>query len=91
MTTIKAIAVPSQTVLEIRRKISALEAVVGQAPQIDFRLKHTFAPGVYCREIFIPAGSVVIGKIHRLRRLRSKSFCICRIDKGTETYLLYLL
>lgn len=28
-------------------------------------LKHSFAPGVYVREIFIPKGSVLTGKIHR--------------------------
>lgn len=50
---------------DIRRKIAALEDAVGQCPQAEFPLKHTFAPGVYCREIFIPAGSVIVGKIHR--------------------------
>jgi len=28
-------------------------------------LKHSFAPGVYVREIFIPKGSMLTGKIHR--------------------------
>jgi len=28
-------------------------------------LKHSFAEGCYVREIFIPAGTVVVGKIHR--------------------------
>lgn len=28
-------------------------------------LKHSFAPGVYVREIFIPKGTVVVGKIHK--------------------------
>lgn len=28
-------------------------------------LKHSFAPGVYVREIFIPKGTVLTGKIHR--------------------------
>jgi hypothetical protein len=30
-----------------------------------FPLKHSFAEGVYVREIFIPKGSVLTGKIHR--------------------------
>ena len=30
----------------------------------DF-LTHHFAPGVYCREYFIKAGSLIIGKIHK--------------------------
>lgn len=28
-------------------------------------LKHTFADGIYVREIFIPKGTVVVGKIHK--------------------------
>jgi hypothetical protein len=33
--------------------------------QIDLPLKHTFATGVYMREIFLPKGTIVVGKIHR--------------------------
>jgi hypothetical protein len=32
---------------------------------IDFQVKHSFAPGMYIREMFIPKGSVVVGKVHR--------------------------
>jgi len=28
-------------------------------------LKHSFAPGVYVREIFIPKGVLIVGKIHK--------------------------
>lgn len=28
-------------------------------------LKHTFADGVYVREIFIPKGTLIVGKIHK--------------------------
>jgi quercetin dioxygenase-like cupin family protein len=28
-------------------------------------LKHNFAEGVYVREIFIPKGSLIVGKIHK--------------------------
>jgi len=28
-------------------------------------LKHSFAPGIYVREIFIPAGTLMVGKIHK--------------------------
>lgn len=27
--------------------------------------KHHFAPGAYARELFVPAGRIVVGKIHR--------------------------
>ena len=35
--------------------------------QIQLPLKHSFAPGVYAREMEIPAGTLLIGKIHKHR------------------------
>lgn len=35
------------------------------SPDTDCPVRHIFAPGVYLREITLPKGSVVIGKIHR--------------------------
>jgi len=48
-----------------RDKIAALVEGLGQEPQVECPLKHYFLPGVYVREIFMPAGAVVIGKIHK--------------------------
>lgn len=48
-----------------RSNILELQATLALYPQIDPPLKHHFAEGSYGREIFIPAGSMVIGKIHR--------------------------
>src|ERR1035437_7035163 len=28
-------------------------------------LKHTFSDGIYVREIFIPAGTYIVGKLHK--------------------------
>lgn len=39
------------------------------APRIDDITKHYFASGVYGREMAIPAGMVVIGKLHRTEHL----------------------
>ena len=55
----------------IREKILALEeilrktpgAVIGDSDKLP--LKHSFAEGVYVREIFIPKGYILTGKIHR--------------------------
>ena len=32
---------------------------------LDIRPRHTFSPGIYAREITIPAGTLVIGMIHK--------------------------
>lgn len=48
-----------------REKIAFLVREMGTLPQVECPLQHYFAPGVYLREIFMPAGAVVIGKIHK--------------------------
>ena len=45
--------------------IEKLEATLLELPQIDCPLTHRFAPGVYLREIFMPAGTFVIGHEHK--------------------------
>lgn len=37
----------------------------GQGVSLDAGLRHLFAPGMYGRELAIPAGMVVVGKVHR--------------------------
>ncbi len=47
-----------------REAIVRLEQAVGKLPQFDCPLKHYFVDGIYVREIFIPAGVVLVGYIH---------------------------
>lgn len=47
------------------QKIAHLVRALGDGPQVECPLRHFFAPGVYLREIFMPAGSIVIGKVHK--------------------------
>lgn len=54
----------------LRDKIAALEealkAEFGEGlSEKDFPLKETFTDGVYIREMYIPADSVIVGKIHK--------------------------
>lgn len=49
----------------VRAQILQLEDACRDMPQVDCPLNHYYAPGLYAREIFIPAGTVVVGKIHR--------------------------
>jgi hypothetical protein len=51
-----------------RERIMQLEQAIRELPeQLDLNdlTKHHFAPGIYVRELFIPAGTVLTGKIHR--------------------------
>lgn len=42
-----------------------LQEAVAQLPETLFPSGHHFAEGIYVRETFLPAGSIVVGKIHR--------------------------
>ncbi len=51
-----------------REKVMQLEQAIGSLPEqidLDQYTQHHFAPGIYVRELFIPAGTVLTGKIHR--------------------------
>lgn len=52
---------------DFRSDIASLEAEMRAMPekQIAIETRHYFAPGIYAREITIPEGVEVIGKIHR--------------------------
>lgn len=38
-------------------------------PQVDCPVRHYFAPGLYAREMTIPAGTVVTGAVHKTENL----------------------
>jgi hypothetical protein len=48
-----------------REAIMRLEEEMRKFDQLDLLLQHTFAPGQYAREIFLPKGCIVVGKIHK--------------------------
>ncbi len=55
-------------VREMRSSIMAFEKAImgsdGALTADDFNTKHHFSPGVYMRELFIPAGIALTGRIH---------------------------
>lgn len=51
--------------LPMRERVHALEAKLLAMPQLEIVPKHYFADGCYAREITIPAGSTVTGRIHK--------------------------
>jgi hypothetical protein len=51
--------------LGMRQKVQALQDVISQLPQYEPETKHTFHAGMYCREVWRPAGVIVVGKIHK--------------------------
>jgi hypothetical protein len=63
--------VPMPAKESVRRRLFALqhgvqkEIAEGQMQEVDCPLQHSFIDGVYVRTIFIPAGTVIVGKIHK--------------------------
>jgi len=60
-----------KTAEELRALILELEAKMLAMPehQIEIKTTHHFAPGIYMREIFIPKGATLTGKIHKTEHL----------------------
>ena len=54
---------------KMQATMADLEAKMLQFPQADCPITHEYADGVYCRKMFAKAGTLVIGKRHRLRTL----------------------
>lgn len=50
-----------------RERVQALIRAMQPLEQVECPLKHHFAPGLYLREIFMPAGTVVVGRVHKTR------------------------
>lgn len=48
-----------------RDKVLSFEILMMAAPQIDLPVKHHFSLGLYGRELLIPAGTILTGKIHK--------------------------
>lgn len=46
-------------------RVDWIQYHVGKMRQVDCPLKHRFTPGLYTREIFMPAGTVVVSRVHK--------------------------
>ena len=65
------------------------EAIVRQLPPVDFPVQHKFPPGMYVREIFMPAGSVLTSRIHKFEHpfVVSKGvISVWSLNEGTVCY-----
>lgn len=69
---------------EARARILDFERQLSELPQIDFPVRHHFPAGIYAREITIPAGSCLTGKIHRFENLNiiSKGRILVATEEG---------
>lgn len=52
-----------------RERVERLERALDHVPQVECPVRHHFAPGMYAREITIPAGTVLVGAVHKTENL----------------------
>jgi quercetin dioxygenase-like cupin family protein len=48
-----------------RAQIDRLQAEMVKMPQAELMTEHHFSPGMYMRKVFRPAGTVIVGKVHK--------------------------
>lgn len=63
---VTALAIPGR---DIREKLQRLEDALFAGKTVDLPVKHHFSRGVYARELFIPKGTVLVGKIHKFSQI----------------------
>jgi hypothetical protein len=55
--------------LSDRDKVWLIEAEMLKREQVEIPVRHYFSPGVYAREITIPADTLLTGRIHKYQQL----------------------
>ena len=48
-----------------RQQIDRLQSEMVKLPQAELQTEHFFSPGMYCRRVFRPAGTLIVGKVHK--------------------------
>jgi len=48
-----------------REQIDRLQAEMIKMPQAELQTEHFFSPGMYCRRVSRPAGTLIVGKVHK--------------------------
>jgi hypothetical protein len=55
----------NEVALPTLETIKDLQAAMAKLPQVKLETKHYFADGMYARELFRPAGTTIVGKVHK--------------------------
>lgn len=67
--------------------VFALEKEMLQMPQVSLECFHHFSPGIYARELHLPAGTVTTGAVHRFENMNilSKGTISIATEEGPLT------
>lgn len=48
-----------------REQVEQLQSEMLSMPQAELATEHCFSPGMYMRKVFRPAGTLIVGKVHK--------------------------
>jgi len=48
-----------------KEQIERLQSQMLAMPQAELMTEHSFSPGMYLRKVFRPAGTLIVGKVHK--------------------------
>jgi quercetin dioxygenase-like cupin family protein len=71
----------------VRKQVEALQAVMSKMPQYEPPTEHFFHGGMYCRQVWRPAGCTIVGKVHKKEHFYvvvSGTICVTT-DDGVQT------
>ena len=54
-----------ENVVPSREQIDRLQSEMIKLPQAELVTEHYFSPGMYCRKVTRPAGTLIVGKVHK--------------------------
>lgn len=76
----------SEVDIPMRERVERLESVLAKAPQVECQIRNHFAPGIYAREMTIPAGVIATGAVHKTEHLSilSQGHCLLTTDDGVQ-------
>ena len=57
------------TIIPSLEQIQRLQAEMVKLPQVELPTEHYFSGGMYCRKVFRPAGTTIVGKAHKKAHL----------------------
>jgi hypothetical protein len=77
------LAVP-QKFSPMRQAIDRLQAEIIKLPQYEPKTQHYFAEGLYMRLVWSPAGSVIIGKVHKTEHLYAVLTGHAKVTKNND-------
>jgi len=69
-----------------RNQIERLQTEMVKMPQVELQTEHYFVPGMYCRRVYRPAGTLIVGKVHKHTHffLCAKGEIIAWTEKGMK-------